>query len=299
MLRRRRQTERINPISVGIDTWPDAQILQTLLDGQIHAVKAVSASLPAISRAACEVAKRLQSGGTLYYAGAGTSIRIAVQDGAELPATYNIPESQLGFLIAGGEDAMFETLADREDVAEDGTTAAQVCGPKDVLIAVAASGRTPYTVAAAVAARSKGCYVVSVVNALDSVLGKACDVEVLLDTGPELIAGSTRMGAGTAQKAALNLLSTLACIKLGAVHDGLMVSMRPENEKLKHRAAQIVADIARVPQCDAHAALAKAQEIKPAILLCAGAKSVEEANAILAGTNGNLRLALGKFYNKT
>jgi N-acetylmuramic acid 6-phosphate etherase len=294
-----RQTERVNPASAGIDTWPDARILNALLDGQVHAVLALKLALPAIARAANAVAERLQAGGRLYYAGAGTSIRIAVQDGTELPATYNIAEEQLGYLIAGGRSAIFETLADKEDSTADGAAAAQACGPRDVLIAVAASGRTPYTISAAETARAKGCFVISVVNVQSSALGKVGDVEVVLDTGPEVIAGSTRMGAGTAQKAALNLISTLACIKLGGVHDGMMVAMRAENEKLKERAAVIVSDIAGVALADAHAALAQAHEIKPAILLCAGAKSLADAQILLTGTKGNLRLALAQLHKKT
>jgi N-acetylmuramic acid 6-phosphate etherase len=294
-----RQTERVNPASAGIDTWPDARILNALLDGQVHAVLALKLALPAIARAANAVAERLQAGGRLYYAGAGTSIRIAVQDGTELPATYNIAEEQLGYLIAGGRSAIFETLADKEDSTADGAAAAQACGPRDVLIAVAASGRTPYTISAAETARAKGCFVISVVNVQSSALGKVGDVEVVLDTGPEVIAGSTRMGAGTAQKAALNLISTLACIKLGGVHDGMMVAMRAENEKLKERAAVIVSDIAGVVLADAHAALAQAHEIKPAILLCAGAKSLADAQILLTGTKGNLRLALAQLHKKT
>ncbi|MDE2384890.1 MAG: N-acetylmuramic acid 6-phosphate etherase [Alphaproteobacteria bacterium] len=294
-----RKTEQVNPVSTGIDTWPDAQVLGALLDGQVHAVLALKPALPALARAADAVATRLRGGGTLYYAGAGTSVRIAVQDGTELPATYGIPEAQLGYLIAGGKDAIFETLADKEDSAIDGAAAAQPCGPADVLIAVAASGRTPYTIAAAEMARTKGCFVISVVNVAGSALGKLADVEVVLDTGPEVIAGSTRMGAGTAQKAALNLISTLACIKLGGVHDGMMVAMRAENEKLKERAAVIVSDIAGVSLADARGALADAHEIKPAILLCAGAKSLADANALLSGTKGNLRLALAQLHKKT
>jgi N-acetylmuramic acid 6-phosphate etherase len=299
MFQAARQTERVNPVSAGIDTWSDAEILNALLDGQLSAVASLRAALPALAKAAEAVATRLRAGGKLFYAGAGTSIRIAVQDGTELPATYGICEEQLGYLIAGGKPAIFETLADKEDSIEDGIAAAKMCGPQDVLIAVAASGRTPYTIAAAETARANMCLVISVVNVPGSALGKAGDLEVVLDTGPEVIAGSTRMGAGTAQKAALNLMSTLACIKLGGVHDGMMVAMRAENEKLRERAATIVAEIANVPAEQARQALAQAKEIKPAILLCAGAKSVAQAQQLLSGTTGNLRLALAKLHDNS
>ena len=287
-----RQTEVIEAQFAGIDIWSDGQILDALLAGQERAIAAVRRAEPAIAQAAEGIAQRLKAGGKLYYAGAGTSIRVGVQDGTELPATFGIDESQLGYLIAGGEQAIFDTLADKEDSVEDGRADAGVCTSKDALIAIAASGRTPYTIAAATEAKSHGCSVIAVVNVPHTALGKIADVEIVLHTGAEVIAGSTRMGAGTAQKAALNLLSTLLGIKLHAVHDGMMVSMRPENIKLKERAAQIVAQIASVKLETAHGALTQAGAIKPAILLCAGASSLAQAKALLAGTEGNLRLAL-------
>jgi N-acetylmuramic acid 6-phosphate etherase len=174
-----------------------------------------------------------------------------------------------------------------------GTAAASICKQGDVMIAIAASGKTPYTCAAAAQARANGCAVISVVNNPKTPLGKLADVEIVLDSGPEVIAGSTRMAAGTAQKAALNLISTLANVKLGHVHDGLMVSMRAENEKLKARAAQIVAQIAQVPISKARAALDTSNgHIKQAVLLCAGAQTVQQAQQLLADRDNNLRLAL-------
>ncbi len=287
-----RQTEVIEAQYAGIDTWSDGQILDALLAGQERAIAAVRRAQPAISRAAEGVAQRLKVGGKLYYAGAGTSIRVGVQDGTELPATFGIDESQLGYLIAGGRDAIFDTLADKEDSVEDGQRNASLCTSKDALIAIAASGRTPYTIAAATEAKRHGSLVVAVVNVPHTALGKIADIEIVLHSGAEVVAGSTRMGAGTAQKAALNLLSTLLGIKLNAVHDGMMVAMRPENIKLKERAAQIIAQIAGVELEAARQALREAEAIKPAILLCAGASSVAQAKALLAGASGNLRLAL-------
>ena len=202
------------------------RILEALVEGQERAIAAVRQAIPAISRAAAVLAERLQAGGRLAYAGAGTSIRVAVQDGSELPATFGMAEDRLLYLIAGGRAAMFETLAEAEDDEADGAAQAEACGAGDVLVAVAASGATPFTVAAARRAREKGCFVIAVVNNPGSRLAAAADLEILLASGPEVIAGSTRLGAGTAQKAALNLLSTLTHIRLGAVHDGLMVNVR-------------------------------------------------------------------------
>jgi N-acetylmuramic acid 6-phosphate etherase len=245
------------------------------------------------------MANRIREGGTLFYAGAGTSIRIGVQDGSELPATFGMPEGQIEYLIAGGKAAIFETYPDAEDDIEAGATAGKKCGPKDVLIAIAASGTTPYTVAVAKMARHQGALVIAVVNNEASPLAATADFEILLKSGPEVIAGSTRLAAGTAQKATLNMLSTLAHIKLGAVHDGFMVNVQAGNQKLKKRAAGIVAQIAGVSVDHAAVALNQTEgDIKTAIILCAGAKSLLEAKQLLADTDNNLRLALTQLVDR-
>lgn len=279
----------------GIDTWPDARILEAIAEGQARAIAAVRLAIPDISRAAEAIAARLKAGGRLVYAGAGTSIRVAVQDGSELPATFGMAEDRLLYLIAGGPDAMFETLAEAEDDEADGAAQAEACTAADVMVAVAASGATPFTVAAARRAKARGCFVIAVVNNPASRLAAASDLEILLSSGPEVIAGSTRMGAGTAQKGALNMLSTLAHIRLGAVHDGLMVNVQAGNSKLKRRAAGIVAAIAGVDETRAAAALEMAQgHVKPAVLLCAGAPDFAAAQKLLTEVDGNLRLALSR-----
>ena len=293
MTQARLQTETALADLTGIDTWDDGRVLEALVSGQERAIAAVGAATPGIAAAAEALAARLRSGGKLFYAGAGTSIRIGVQDGSELPATFGWPEDRIGYLIAGGRAAMFDTLADAEDDAVDGARAAEACEPGDVVIAIAASGATPYTLAAARRAHERGALVIAIVNNHASPLGALADVEIVLASGPEVIAGSTRLGAGTAQKAAVNLLSTLTFIKLGAVHDGMMVNLQTGNAKLKRRAAAIVANIAGVKEADAAAALDAARgEVKPAVLICRGAKTDDAAQQLLAGANGNLRLAL-------
>jgi N-acetylmuramic acid 6-phosphate etherase len=289
----KRATEEHLPESTGIDMLDDMSALEILLGGQRRALDAVQCALPKIAVAAGAMVPRLRGGGRLVYAGAGASIRIAVQDGSELAATFGFPEDRVGYLIAGGPLAMFDTLADAEDDAEDGARQASGCTPKDVLIAIAASGATPFTVAAAKAARSQGSLVVGIANNPGSALGRAADVEIVLSSGPEVIAGSTRLGAGTAQKAALNLLSTLVFMRLGAVHDGYMVNVRAGNAKLQDRAARIVAVIADVPVEAAEVALAQTGgRVKTAILLCKGAPSVAGAEELLLACQDNLRLAL-------
>jgi N-acetylmuramic acid 6-phosphate etherase len=290
-----RKTENNLPGLAGIDTWNDAAILAAFAGGQERAIAAVKAAIPQISKAANAVAACLAGGGRLFYAGAGTSIRIGVQDGSELPATFGMAEDKIDYLIAGGRAAMFETLADAEDDTVEGSRAASACKAGDALIAIAASGSTPYTIAAARRARELGATVVAVVNNPNSALAAAADIEILLDSGPEVITGSTRMGAGTAQKAALNFLSTLVHIKLGAVHDGMMVNVRADNLKLKARAGGIVARIAGVSEKKAAAALELTKgEVKPAVLISAGAGSPDAAQQLLFESKGNLRLALSR-----
>ncbi|MFO1131432.1 MAG: N-acetylmuramic acid 6-phosphate etherase [Hyphomicrobiales bacterium] len=289
-----RQTEQSGRY-LGLDTWSDERILDALVQGQERAIAAVRAAAPAISEAATILAHRLAAGGRLAYAGAGTSIRVAVQDGSELPATFGMPEANILYLIAGGRAAMFDTLADAEDDEADGAAQAEVLTAADTLVTVAASGSTPFTIAAARRARERGAVVIAIVNNPESRLAAAADLEILLASGPEVIAGSTRLAAGTAQKVALNLLSTLTHIKLGAVHDGFMVNVETGNAKLRQRAAGIVAAIARVDEPRAQAALGEAGgQVKHAILLCAGAKDIAAAQRLLIAANGNLRLAMAR-----
>jgi N-acetylmuramic acid 6-phosphate etherase len=293
-------TEQISPDVKGMDTWENAAILKALIIGQEHAIAAVRKALPEISAAADLLAQNLAAGGRLFYAGAGTSIRIGVQDGSELPATFGMDDSRIGYLIAGGKAAIFETLADAEDDKASGSKAGAGLKAHDTLIAIAASGKTPYTIAAVQAAKAHGANVIAVVNNPQSPLGKAADLEVYLASGAEVIAGSTRMGAGTAQKAALNLISTLAHIKLGAVHDGMMVNVKAENSKLRGRALEIVRAVSGAEEGPASAALGEAKgNVKLAILLCAGAHSLAEAKARLAETNGHLRKALTPLKTET
>ncbi len=287
------KTEQRSTAYKNIDTWPDDKILAAFVDGQERAITAVRTAIPQISESADALATNLKKGGRLFYAGAGTSIRVGVQDGSELPATFGMEKDKIGYLIAGGRAAMFDTLADAEDNAEEGALAASDLKPNDTLVAVAASGTTPYTVAAAKRARENGATVIAVVNNPNSPLAAAAHIEILLNSGAEVIAGSTRMGAGTSQKAALNLLSTLAHIKLGAVYDGMMVNVLAGNLKLKKRALGIVSLVTGAKEGVAASALEAAKgEVKPAILLCTGVESIDVARQRLFESEGNLRLAL-------
>ncbi len=285
-------TEDVSPRYRELDTWGDLEVLEALLERQFVALAAVRAAVPALAEAARRAASRLAEGGALAYAGAGTAGRLAVLDGAELPPTFGWPEDRLRLFLAGGEAAMTRAVEAAEDDAAAGRRAGEGLGPKDVLVAVSASGRTPYTLALAAAAREKGALTVGMANNPNTPLLASVEVPVLLDTGPEVIAGSTRLAAGTAQKAALNLFSTLVMVRLGRVYGNRMVAVRPANLKLRRRARALVAEIAGVDESQAEEALrAAGWEVPLAVLLARGLEP-ETARRRLAEAGGNLREAL-------
>jgi N-acetylmuramic acid 6-phosphate etherase len=233
-------TETIDSEYGSFDRWPMSRRLEALVGANARAVAAVTAALPELTRAAEGLAARLVAGGRIVYAGAGTPGRLALQDAAELPPTFDFERTVV--LLAGGAAAGGAALEGAEDDTEAAASAvdeAQV-GRSDALVGIAASGRTPYTVAAVRRARERGAFTVGIANNPETPLLAAADVGVLLLTGPEVVAGSTRLVAGTAQKIALNALSTAPMVELGAIHGNLMVAMRPKNEKLRGRAVQIV-----------------------------------------------------------
>jgi N-acetylmuramic acid 6-phosphate etherase len=289
------KTEYQSAKFAGLDTWEDDAILSTLVESQAAAISSVRQAFSSISSAAADLAERLRAGGRLLYAGAGSSIRQGIVDGIELPATFGFPAERLHFLVAGGKEALFDSRGAAEDDAASATgeIAALRLTERDSLIAIAASGTTPYAVAAARAAKATGALVIAIANNPSSPLAANAHHEIFLNSGPEVVAGSTRMAAGTAQKCALNLLSTLTHIRLGAVHDGMMVNLRVDNDKLRRRACGIVMTIAGVDDGTARRALdVSGGEVKSAVLLAAGVKDVDKARDMLAAARGNLRLAL-------
>jgi len=236
----------------------------------------------------------MRKAGRLVYAGAGTSGRLAVQDGVELTPTYNWPSDRLVFLVAGGTGALMRSVEgaeDNVDVARAEVAEAEV-GANDVLIAVAASGRTPYAVAALEAARARGALTIAIANNPGTPLLAAADHPIVADTGAEIVAGSTRMKAGTAQKAALNMLSTAIMLRCGLVHRGLMVNMRISNEKLAQRARRMVATLAGIDEARAEDALELAdKDLRRAVLIARGLTPQDAADR-LARANGDLGDAL-------
>jgi N-acetylmuramic acid 6-phosphate etherase len=288
------ETERASPRYSDIDLWEPGDILDALVESQMAAVAAVRPVLGAIERAAAATVARLRQGGRLIYAGAGTSGRLAVQDGAELIPTFNWPQEQLLLLMAGGKEALLRSAEGAEDEIEDATTLVQHhrIGPLDALIAVAASGTTPFTLSCLRRAKESGALTIGIANNQSAPLLQEADHPIFLDTGAEPIAGSTRMKAGTAQRVALNLLSTLTMIRLGRVHQGLMVDMQAINAKLVSRSESILSKISGRTGEEVRDALQEAdQSIKVAMLLLQGC-SKEQAHTLLNQAGGNLRAAL-------
>ncbi|HYC05649.1 MAG TPA: N-acetylmuramic acid 6-phosphate etherase [Azospirillaceae bacterium] len=286
-------TESFSARYLDLDTWPAADMVDAMLEGQFAAVAAVRAQSAALATAAEAAAGRLGDSGRLVYAGAGTSGRLAVQDGVELGPTFGWARERLVFALAGGMAALAASAEDAEDDAGAGAAAMRDAGlgAGDVVIALAASGVTPYTVAAITEARRLGALTIGMANNPGTPLLLAAEHAICLETGGEVVAGSTRMKAGTAQKVALNVLSTAIMVRLGRVHRGLMVDMRVTNAKLRARGARMVAELAGSSPEAAAAALDLAGGIKPAVLLALGL-SAPEAEALLEASGGNLRRAL-------
>lgn len=288
------RTEGVNPRYAGIERWPSADAVEAMLEGQLSAVGAVRAIAPLIALASEAATHRLVRGGRLFYCGAGTSARIAVQDGAELGPTFGWPDDRIVYVIAGGVDALSHSAEDAEDDFAAGAERVQEAGFRadDVLIGVAASGATPFTLGALSTARQKRGLTIGVGNNPGSPISSLADHPLIADTGPEPIAGSTRMKAGTAQKVILNLLSTAIMMALGHVYQGQMVSMRVSNRKLHQRAVAMVAGIGDVDAEIAHQALDQsAGHIKTAILVARGL-SIEAARHLLQESGGRLPLTL-------
>lgn len=293
-------TEAMNEHARGLDALPPRAILSRLLDGQQAAAHAVEAALPAIEKASELAADALRAGKRLVYAGAGSSGLMAMADALELPGTYGITRDRIEILFAGGLDYKSDLPGGPEDDVELARADAQAAiAEGDCVIAISASGSTPYALGVAAVAREKGAQLVAIANNAGAPLFEGADVAILLATPPELVSGSTRMGAGTAQKIALNMFSTLTAVRLGHVFEGQMVNLRIDNIKLRQRAVRMVASIAGLTEVDAARFIDEAGgSVKAALLLASGAGDKASAEALLAGNNDNVRLALEALRRK-
>lgn len=272
------ETERADPRFRDLETLPRAALLEALIGGQEGALRAVREALPAIGAAVGAAAPLLapEAAGRLAYAGAGTSGRLAALDGVELTPTFGWPPERTLLLVAGGVGSLASAREGAEDEREAARLAVEAhgLGRGDVLVALAASGRTPFTLAAAEAARAGGALTVGLANDPDAPLLAICEHPILLRTGPEVLAGSTRMAAGTAQKIALTLLSTALMVENGKVFRGRMVDMRATNDKLRRRAERIVREVTGADAGRARDALERERwDVRAAILRIEGAGS--------------------------
>ncbi|HLH95332.1 MAG TPA: N-acetylmuramic acid 6-phosphate etherase [Xanthobacteraceae bacterium] len=287
-------TERPSPRYSTIDLWEPADILDAMVEGQFAAVAATREARAELERAALAIEARLKAGGRLVYVGAGTSGRLAVQDGAELMPTFNWPQERLLLLIAGGGDALVRSVEGAEDAVEQATRIVRrkKIGESDALIAVAASGTTPFTLACLREAKQRGALTVGLANNRGTPLLTEAEYPILLDTGAEPIAGSTRMKAGTAQRIALNMLSSLLMIRLGRVYAGLMVDVQAMNAKLMRRSEEMLLRLSARSREEVRSALKEANgNVKVAVLLLRGCDR-DKARNLLDQAHGELRAAL-------
>ena len=292
-------TENVSERFRDIDRWSTPGAVSAMFEAQFSAIAAIGPELASIAEAAEETARRLLAGGRLIYAGAGTSGRIAVQDGVELGPTFGWPAEQVAYALAGGESALLKSV----ELAEDDTDAAAgdlnalAVGENDVLIGVSASGSTPYTLAAVESANEAGALTIGIANNRPSRLLDEARIGICAETGSEVIAGSTRMKAGTAQKVILNLLSTAAMIRCGRVYKGLMVDMAVSNRKLQSRAEAMIERLAGVDPAAAGNALQAAEGNITLAVLCALGPDVGKARELLARHGGALREAVTELNN--
>src|SRR5215470_7084979 len=278
----------------GIDLWESGEIVDAMVEAQFDAVAAARAAKAALQQAVTAMEARLRFRGRLVYAGAGTSGRLAVQDGAELMPTFSWPQDRLVLLMAGGREALLRAV----EGAEDEVGLAQrlvgdcVIDRHDVLIAVAASGTTPFTLACLREAKARGALTIGIANNPGTPLLAESDHPILLDTGAEPIAGSTRLKAGTAQKIALNVLSSVLMILLGRVYQGFMVDVQATNRKLVQRSEDMLVRLTSCSHEAAREALRRANgSVKLAVLLLSGC-SLEDGLRLIEQSNGRLREAL-------
>ncbi len=290
-------TEQRNPNTMNIDTLPTLEMVR-LMNREDHRVaEAVSLVTEEIARAVDLIADRLSKGGRLIYCGAGTSGRLGILDAVECPPTYSTEPEMVQGLIAGGYPAIFKAVEGAEDSRELGIRDMKEIsfGSGDVLVGIAASGRTPYVMGCMEYARELGAATVSVTCCPGSELDRFADIGIAPAPGPEVVTGSTRMKSGTAQKMVLNMLSTGTMIRLGKVYGNLMVDVKPSNEKLVRRCVTIVCNATECSEAEATAALESCgYRPKTAIVMVLCGVGAEEAKAMLEKAEGRIAKVLGK-----
>ena len=289
------ETEKRNPVTGMIDKMTVADLLMVIQQEDEKVSLAVKKALPEIAAAVEQITSALRHGGRLFYVGAGTSGRLGVLDAAECPPTFNAPADLVQALIAGGTDAMFTAVEGAEDNFEQGgrDLRERNLSAADVVVGIAASGRTPYVIGALHYADSLGCRTIAVTCVREAELSKVAALTIAVPVGPEVIAGSTRMKAGTAQKMILNMLSTATMIQLGKTYGNLMVDVRATNAKLAARVRRIVQEAAEVDETVAAETIKQANgSAKVAIVMLLGSISADSAVRTLEASHGSVRQAL-------
>jgi N-acetylmuramic acid 6-phosphate etherase len=290
-------TEQTNPASAGIDSLPTCQALRIINAEDQKVALAVEKEIPAIARAVDAAVAALERGGRMFYIGAGTSGRLGVLDASEVPPTYSASPEMVQGIMAGGERALTRASETSEDDPSAGVRDLLAHGftAQDVLVGIAASGRTPYVLGAVAEARRMGAVTIGICCVPDAELSKAVQIPIAPLVGPEVVAGSTRMKAGTAQKLVLNMLSTETFIRLGYVYGNLMVNVQPTNHKLRERARRIIAQAVGVSHERAGELLeAAGNRVRTAIVMGRAGLSREDAERRLTAAGGRVARAIAE-----
>ena len=288
-------TETPSQAHAALDQYPTGELVNVFVDDQLQAVEAVRKAAPRIAAAVTAALPRMEAGGRLIYVGAGTSGRLGVLDSVELYPTFSWPHGRAVALLAGGSDAMFVAVEGAEDDALQGAADLEGVnvGPDDVVLAIAASGGTPYVLGAIRAARAVGALTIGFANNPDAPVTQEAEIGVTLDTGPEVVSGSTRLKAGTSQKIALNTFSSALMVRLNKVYGNLMVDLKATNAKLVQRAIRLTSFATGADEDAARAVLEQCGfHVKTAIVALSRQTSVEQAQALLEAARGSVRQAL-------
>ena len=289
-------TERRNPRTMQLDTMSELEIVTAMNDEDARVPLAIAKKLPEIAQAARWAVEAFEQGGRLFYMGAGTSGRLGVLDAAECPPTFGVDPGMVVGLIAGGEKAFIKAVEGAEDSRELGRQdlESRQLTQKDFVIGIAASGRTPYVLGGLAYAKELGCRTAAIACNPGSTIGKAADLAIEVEVGPEVLTGSTRLKSGTAQKLILNMISTASMVRMGKAYQNLMVDVMQTNEKLHTRAENIVMDATGAERAEARSAIdAAGGSVKCAITMLLANCSAQEAKSRLEAAGGHVRTAIG------
>lgn len=289
---KKRITEKRNPNSYNIDELPTSDILKTINQEDEKVITAVNKEIPKITKVIDQISARMKKGGRLFYVGAGTSGRLGILDAVECKPTFNVGPDRIIAILAGGQKAMFRSQEDIEDNAELGAKKIKEyqLTERDSVVGIAASGKTPFVIGAVKEAKKAGAFTAALVCNKKTPLAAETDIKITAIVGPEVLTGSTRMKAGSAQKMILNMISTTVMIKQGKAYSNLMVDLQPTNDKLRQRAKNIFTIITAADEIMAEEFLKKSNyELKKAIVMYKKGVSFKEAQKILAEHDGILK----------